>query len=149
MRPTVWAISCRPLFATPSHVIVAISMPEPLRTHLHKWLCSERCLVCHRLASSSFQRSKLGRQPREPVGPSYHVRRAITWLQSPRATPRSHIAEWLCPTRLRPQRRADLSCEGEVSRGAWLSPRGATRDRTFARPNVANGSARERSVASL
>ena len=130
-------------------ITVASSYQSHRATDGHEWPLLSRMLGLSPPRIFQFQRSKSGRQPRETCRPLTTCAgdNVVTIPAKPpryRAT-RSHIAEWLCPTRLRPQRRADLSCEGEVQRDASTIPRGATRDRTFARSNVANGSARKRS----
>jgi hypothetical protein len=49
--PTVWALHLSP---QSPRTIRGERLAEPLATYRRGWLCSERCLVCHRPASSSY-----------------------------------------------------------------------------------------------
>jgi hypothetical protein len=95
---------------------------EPPATHGHEWLCCERCLVCHRLASLIVKASNLSRADSHgsSVGPVNHVLRGDTWSHSPESlaiassclgevsnAPQDHSA-----TGSRAAQRAEWSCSG-------------------------------------
>jgi hypothetical protein len=121
--------------ATPSHVNRG-DLTEPLATHGYEWLCSERMLVCHRLASSIVKVSNLvaADSHGSPIGPVNHVLRAIRG-HIPPSHSRSHrhglalphIASALA-------QRVPIANLRAMGRLSCKSPRRAIRDRRLRSP---------------